>query len=1217
MIQRSNRSNLASRHHPMLDDILEELTEKIQNGAPIDLEEYARRYPAHAEQIRRLVPALAVLAELGHTAVRDAALPGMPSAAGVGPGLESGVLGDYRIIREVGRGGMGVVYEAEQISLGRRVALKVMPFAAALDSRQLQRFTNEAKAAAHLHHTNIVPVFSVGCERGVHYYAMQFIDGWTLAEVMRDLRTLSDLERHPRPDENDGALAPASGLASGQLEPAQRLKDRDPKTETPASPKGEPAAPNEVLSSVKTTGSSTRTRAFFRTAARMGVQAAEALEHAHRQEIVHRDIKPANLLVDVDGNLWITDFGLARVRGEAGVTMTGDLPGTLRYMSPEQARGRPAVVDHRTDIYSLGVTLYELLTLRPAIEGVDRQEMLRRVEDREPIPPRRLNPALPRELETIVLKAMSKDPEGRYQTAEALADDLRRFLDNKPIHARRPTLLDRASKWARRNLAVVAASFVVLLVAVALLAASVILITREQRKAIAAAQDSRYESLVQNLLRILWTPHRHGWSDDAKRTIDAMAGIREDDRLRSLAVAARKGLDAHIADSIAPGGQAILFDRSGGRLLISSIANDGFRGENRGTRVWDLAARAQDVTKIRGNGPVAFRGDETPLQLVHDDLKTLRLWDIARESVVTEFTIPITEASNAAGANDRSLVFHDMAMALDGSRVAASVKDPDGHAWVFVWDGDSGRLRHRFTGHAERLAFSPDGALLAGGADAGKIHVWSTLDGVEVSSPRQGRLTVSSLAFGRNLRRVPEMVRGNKSNGRGWWLAAGDAGGNVTVWDVETGMLHVRCPGGVSGVEAIAFSPDGTVLVAVGTGHAILWDVASGTLLLNLGHPDHCLGLAFSPDGRRLAISTAELVPRVGSNDLSQVVIRRIENGRGIQTFRGLITSISQIRFSPDGQYVAALASDWRVAIWDRQSGALRHVLEPPEGSTSDNAALAFSRDGARFAIASGRDATLWDVGSGRELGSWSLPLGLCDLLALPPSGQLLLCRVETTSGERGPSRDAPYEQYPRVCRIRELLDAGRMRTIAEITAFNRHVFSEVAPDDLSYIVVDGVSIDASETRRSITAFHATTGKQLWSVPIPSGPSTSVSLHLDPTGQVLGVGQGYGTECDLFRMPVGTRVDSLRDLESLGPRAAVWIARNRPSTATGNSYLVLRRGDDRPVLTLGAEAMPSIAGQFRFSGDGSGLAWANSDGTIDVADLNIIQRGNEMRPHGK
>jgi serine/threonine protein kinase len=261
----------------------------------------------------------------------------------------AGTLGDFRILREVGRGGMGVVYEAVQISLGRPVALKVLPFAAALDARQLQRFKNEAQAAAQLHHTNIVPVYAVGCERGVHFYAMQLIDGQTLAAVIADLRQRAHEGEAPADPQQTLAYVPGP---------------------CPAAAAGQADTP---LAQALSTERPTRSLAFFRTAARLGGQAAQALEHAHQMGIIHRDVKPGNLMIDGRGNLWVTDFGLAHIQSDSKLTMTGDLLGTLRYMSPEQALGQRVVVDHRTDVYSLGATLYELLTLKPAFDGRDRQ----------------------------------------------------------------------------------------------------------------------------------------------------------------------------------------------------------------------------------------------------------------------------------------------------------------------------------------------------------------------------------------------------------------------------------------------------------------------------------------------------------------------------------------------------------------------------------------------------------------------------------------------------------------------------------------------------------------------------------------------------------------------------------------------------------------------------------------------------------------------------
>ncbi len=419
---------------PILARCVEAVKARLEAGESVDLEDYHLQDPARAERLRRLLPTIGMMADLARSPEPD-----HPGSLGPGtaPSLGDGVLGDYRIGPEIGRGGMGVVYEAQQVSLCQRVALKVLPFASALDPKQLQRFKNESLAAAHLHHPNIVPVHAVGCERGVHYYAMQYIDGQPLSALIDELRRIEARagEGPPRPD--GGAFAMACGLSSGRLGGAGPGPDADQTTglfdhQEPiaaAVPDPSPAAAVPPT----TTGHSTRGRPFFQTVARLGMQAAVALEHAHDQGVLHRDIKPSNLLLDGRGNLWITDFGLARLQGDAGPTMTGDLLGTLRYMSPEQALAKRVGVDHRTDIYSLGATLYELLTLTPAYAGRDRQEILRRIAFEEPRPPRRLNTAIPVNLETIVLKAMAKDPAGRYAVAQDLADDLDRFLRREPI----------------------------------------------------------------------------------------------------------------------------------------------------------------------------------------------------------------------------------------------------------------------------------------------------------------------------------------------------------------------------------------------------------------------------------------------------------------------------------------------------------------------------------------------------------------------------------------------------------------------------------------------------------------------------------------------------------------------------------------------------------------------------------------------------------------
>jgi predicted Ser/Thr protein kinase/tetratricopeptide (TPR) repeat protein len=358
-----------------LDRLAEEFTERCRRGESPSVSEYEARYPEYAARIRKLLPAVAMIEQLGRRTLA-AELAQAPLALPLR-------LGEFRVIRELGRGGMGVVYEAYQESLGRNVALKVIHHVS-LDARRLERFQREAQAVARLHHTNIVPIYGVGEHEGLPFYVMQYIDGKGLDFLLEKWR------REP----------PAAG------------EDRR------------------------------------RSVARMGIQAAEALHYAHEQGILHRDIKPANLLIDEHQAVWITDFGLAKLAGHDDLTSTGDVIGTLRYLAPETLGGEKGP---QNDIYSLGLTLYELITLSAPFGDLSPSELLRQVSEGQPAPPRILDPTIPRDLETIVLKAIAREPGHRYATAGALAEDLRCFLDDRPIRARRVTAFERIWRWRRRN----------------------------------------------------------------------------------------------------------------------------------------------------------------------------------------------------------------------------------------------------------------------------------------------------------------------------------------------------------------------------------------------------------------------------------------------------------------------------------------------------------------------------------------------------------------------------------------------------------------------------------------------------------------------------------------------------------------------------------------------------------------------------------------------
>jgi tetratricopeptide (TPR) repeat protein/tRNA A-37 threonylcarbamoyl transferase component Bud32 len=387
----------------LVAQVAEAVNAEFAAGRTPDPEALAARFSQSGGQVRDLVVTLSLLHDLG-TGESDWIDGAREPDAGYR-------LGEYRIVREVGRGGMGVVYEAIEPALKRRVALKVLPRAAVLDLRRLQRFRAEAQAAAGLSHPNIVPVYATGCAGGVHYIAMQFVAGRSLAVGIAERR--------------QGG--------------------------------GPPSDPESL-----------------RDVARLGAEVADALEYAHQCGVVHRDIKPANLLRDESGRVWVTDFGLARLPDESGVTLSGDLVGTLRYMSPEQALARHGLVDHRADVFALGATLYELLTLEPVRSGTERQELLRQVATEEPRPVRKLNWRVPVDLETVVMKALRREPAERYASARELADDLRRWLDGRPIAARPPGVWERLQWWARRHRAAVVATVAALVVCTAVLAAATV-----------------------------------------------------------------------------------------------------------------------------------------------------------------------------------------------------------------------------------------------------------------------------------------------------------------------------------------------------------------------------------------------------------------------------------------------------------------------------------------------------------------------------------------------------------------------------------------------------------------------------------------------------------------------------------------------------------------------------------------------------------------------
>lgn len=430
------------RIQTQLDEIVDEFLTRRQAGEQPEIEEFRQRAPEIAELVEKTLKTILMVDDLKNDTWNT--LPGAIQATHTKPAAPP-VIADYHIIQKIGQGGMGIVYEAVQESLDRRVALKTLPAPVAHNERFVERFKREARAAAGLHHTNIVPVFDVGQDGDTLYYAMQFIDGQPLHEIIHQKQTETG-------NEKSATTHPLPGSESTGSSPDQKQQ------------------------------------AWFHAVARLGAAVANALDYAHDRSIIHRDVKPSNLILDKHGVVWLADFGLAKTT-DSELTETGDFVGTARYMSPERFRGK---ADHRGDIYGLGVTLYELLTLQRAFDAENRILLIDQIASHEARRPRDINRNVPLDLETIVLKAMDKDPRRRYQNAMDMADDLWRFIDDQPIRARRASTVERTVRWMRRNKALTTA-MISMVAAIAILITSTILFMQQRNIAKANYTEAEWQ----------------------------------------------------------------------------------------------------------------------------------------------------------------------------------------------------------------------------------------------------------------------------------------------------------------------------------------------------------------------------------------------------------------------------------------------------------------------------------------------------------------------------------------------------------------------------------------------------------------------------------------------------------------------------------------------------------------------------------------------------
>jgi WD40 repeat protein/serine/threonine protein kinase len=959
-----------------IEELIDDYLDRHRRGKAPPPADFAAGHPEHAARLRALIPAALAMEECGSAGdPPPRPLPGMPRR-----------LGDYILIRPLGSGGMGVVYEAIQESLGRHVALKTIPPGRHDDPTGLERFRREAQAAARLHHPHIVPVFGIGEHEGLHFYAMQFIPGRGLDLVLRDVERLRrDEDGGDEQTSHSPSTEVARGLRSGLYLPRSSPEQAPP---GPAPRRNPPRRARD------------RDR-YIDSVAWLGVQAAEALDYAHREGVLHRDIKPSNLLLDDRGHLWITDFGLAKTRDDdEELTKSGDIVGTLRYMAPERFRGWS---EPRSDIFALGATLYELLAGRPAFHEPDRARLIDRLIHGNPAPLRQLDRRLPRDLETIVLKALANAPGERHATAGDLAEDLRRFLDGRPILARRTGAIERAWRRCRRYPIGTAAAAI----AIAALATTAVVsaISARQRGIAAAKVGDLTADLArqrESLRASLAESRRHL----AMRNFDRAQAAFGEDRAGpgllwllaswrsareagdpSWARLARSNLSAWGAsyprltallshdDPI----DAAAFSPDGKSILTGGDDSEGI--------LWDIASFRQVAPPLRQPGPVycmAFAPDGKSILTGGDD-GLIRRWDAA---TLHPAGVPIR-----LGGRIQSIAFRP-----DGRAILAGGSDGTARLWDASTGAPIGDLIS-CSKPVTAVAFQPIGHLAVVASRGGTIHLLDATTGKLASTHPKNPTEILAAAFSID----------------GATLLVGRWGGQVFTWDVATGQLIAILQPHRGNIRSIAFSPDGkSYATASEDKSARLWNSSTHHPLgPPLIHQGPVTAVAFSPDGRSLLTASSDhtvqvwdantcrypgpdlVVPEAGQAVAfrpdgeafaggNSPLPRDLATGRTIGRGHPPSISVRSIAFRPDGK--SLLTGGEPAQIWDAESGAL--IVGPLPGRAD---VVAFRPDGK--AVATGgadRTTRIWDARTGAPIGEPLSHPGSVDALAYSPDGKAI-----------------------------------------------------------------------------------------------------------------------------------------------------------------------------------------------------------------------------------
>ncbi|MBI3409635.1 MAG: protein kinase [Planctomycetes bacterium] len=866
-------------------------------------------------------------------------------------------LADYEIIKEIGRGGMGIVFQARHVHLGRVVALKMILGGSLAQPEDIQRFKNEAAAAGQLQHSGIVTLYEVGAHENQPFFSMEYVSGNSLSQR----------------------------VAVGPL------------------PSRKAAAYLEAV--------------------------ARAVQYAHSRGIIHRDLKPANILLDDNDQPKITDFGLAKlVATDSDQTRTGAVLGTPSYMSPEQANGRKDL-GPATDIYSLGAILYELLTGKPPFRGETPLATLTLVAEQEPIPPRLLNPEADRDLETICLKCLEKDPRGRYATSESLADDLRHYMSGEPISARRLNVAGRALKWCRRKPAL---AMLLFLMVVAPLSFTVFFYLSAQEEKRLRQESANRQKGMRFLLYDADVRRAYQFLEDGdwkrvEKILDRIVKLEEQPEPLQLRdwewyflherLKGRFAMEAHEGRA-----NAVVYSPDG-KFLASAGGEPAKPGE---IKIW-RTSDGQQIALFEGHSDginsLAYNHDGTLLASGSFD-RTVKIWDVASQKELitlkghSRHVWGVAFSSKgilASAGGDSSIRLWDYAAILKGEKNAVKVLKTPSHevravafapagdllasaefdGMVRLWDMETGTEKDALKGHegeVHALAFSPAGKLLASGGGRGtkrgEVKFWETDTG-KLRFSRYGLSDrVLSLAFSKDGK-----------------LAAGGSDGLIRVWDQALSSEAATVRGDAEVVFGVAFSPDGQHFASAGkSGRLVLFNTGGGMETHRLDTPGQMEALAFSPKARLLACAGA------AAGDPGEIRLFNLDDSGKMSTLRGSAGRIDCLAFSPDGKFLAAAGFDKVVRIYDLTRPQTEPVLY--SGHEGGILSVAFHPEGDRLASA-GVDHTVrvWNLKTGaaeRVLtghGNW------VNAVAFSPDGKLIASgstdmAIKIWNVETGESRD-------------------------------------------------------------------------------------------------------------------------------------------------------------------------------------------------------------------